>query len=119
MRVAVTCSGTDLNAEIDPRFGRAKRFLVVETDSLTFEVVDNQQNFDTAQGAGIQAAQNIMNAGAVALLTGNCGPKAFKVLERAGGRVVVGVGGRVGEAVRAFCQGKLVLASEPNVEGHW
>ncbi len=64
MKAAITSQGTELSIQVDPRFGRAKYFVVVETDSGNFEAVDNTQNLNAAQGAGIQAAQNASAKGA-------------------------------------------------------
>lgn len=119
MRVAVSCQEDNLDAEVDPRFGRASKFLLVDTDTLSFEAVENTQTLDLPQGAGIQAAQNIIAHRPDAVLTGNCGPKAFRVLQAAGIAVVVGVKGTVRDAVRAYMEGQYRAADEANVEGHW
>ncbi|MEJ2724536.1 MAG: NifB/NifX family molybdenum-iron cluster-binding protein [Deltaproteobacteria bacterium] len=119
MRVAVSCQEENLDAEVDPKFGRALKFLLVDTDTLSFDVVENKQTLDLPQGAGIQAAQNIIAHRPDAVLTGNCGPKAFRVLQAAGVPVVVGVKGTVREAVRAYMNGQYTAANEANVEGHW
>jgi len=119
MRVAVSCQEDNLDAEVDPRFGRASKFLLVDTDTLSLEVVENKQTLDLPQGAGIQAAQNIIAHRPDAVLTGNCGPKAFRVLQAAGVAVVVGVKGTVRDAVRAYMDGQYGVADEANVEGHW
>jgi predicted Fe-Mo cluster-binding NifX family protein len=119
MRVAVSCQEDNLDAEVDPRFGRALKFLLIDTDTLSFEVVENKQTLDLPQGAGIQAAQNILAHRPDAVLTGNCGPKAFRVLQAAGVAVVVGVKGTVREAVRAYMAGEYKAADGANVEGHW
>jgi len=119
MRVAVSCQEENLEAEVDPRFGRASKFLLVDTDTLSFDVVENKQTLDLPQGAGIQAAQNILAHHPDAVLTGNCGPKAFRVLQAAGVAVVVGVKGTVREAVRAYAAGEYSAANGANVEGHW
>ena len=119
MRIAITAQDKTLDSEVDPRFGRAPYFLLVDTDSLAIEVVENKQSFDLPQGAGIQAAQNVAPHNPAALLTGNCGPKAFKVLEAAGIDVVTGVKGTVREAVKAYADGVYQRAEEANVEGHW
>ena len=84
MKIAFTTSGQDLAAELDPRFGRAKNFLIYDTETKHFEVIDNQQNLNAAQGAGIQAGQTIVKSGATALVTGHVGPKAYQVLAAAG-----------------------------------
>lgn len=119
MRIAITSQGLDLDSEVDPRFGRCSQFVVVETDAMTFDVVENKQVLDLPQGAGIQSAQNLIPSKPAALLTGNCGPKAFKTLEAAGISVVVGVKGGVRDAVRDYMEGKFTPSDEANVEGHW
>jgi predicted Fe-Mo cluster-binding NifX family protein len=119
MLIAVTSQGADLEAEVDSRFGRTSKFLLVDTATTSFTVVENTQNLDLPQGAGIQAAQNIAQHQPDAVLTGNCGPKAFKVLQAAGIEVVVGVKGSVKDAVQGFLEGKYQPAEEGNVEGHW
>jgi predicted Fe-Mo cluster-binding NifX family protein len=119
MRIAITAQGRDLTAEVDPRFGRASTFLLVETESMSFEVIENTQSLDLPQGAGIQTAQNVLNHDPEVILTGNCGPKAFKVLQAAGVEVVVGVKGKVMDAIQAYLQGRYKPAKEANVEGHW
>ncbi len=119
MKIAVSAKGNSLDSEIDPRFGRAGYFLLVDPETLAFQVLENRQNRQLSQGAGIQAAQQVVEQGASAVLTGNCGPKAFRVLQAAGVKVAVGLAGTVREAVQKFQEGKLTFADSPNVEGHW
>ena len=119
MVIAVTARGNDLQGEVDPRFGRAKHFLLVDSETMEFEVVENEQNLSLPQGAGIQAAQNVANHEPEVVLTGNCGPKAFKTLQAAGIKVVVGVSGRIEDAIRAYLHGDLRPSAAANVEGHW
>ena len=68
VKVAFTTSGNDLNAPLDSRFGRAAKFLVYNLDTNAFMVIDNQQNLDAAQGAGIQSAETVARSGASALV---------------------------------------------------
>jgi predicted Fe-Mo cluster-binding NifX family protein len=119
MIIAVTAQESDLQGEVDPRFGRAKHFLIVDSETMRFEVVENEQSLRLPQGAGIQAAQVVTNHRAEVVLTGNCGPKAFRTLEAAGIRVVVGVSGRIEDAIRTYLRGEFAHAKEANVEGHW
>ena len=119
MKIAVTSQGTDLDAAVDPRFGRARFFLVVDTDSGEAEVVDNATNLNAAQGAGIQAARQVAELGVSAVLTGHVGPKAFATLRAAGVPVHTGAQGTVREAVAAFKAGTLARAADATVEGHW
>jgi predicted Fe-Mo cluster-binding NifX family protein len=119
MKIAVTTQGNDLSAQIDSRFGRAPKFLVVDTETMRFDVAANTQSLDLAQGAGIQSAQNVLVHKPDVVLTGNCGPKAFRVLKAAGVKVVVGVKGKIDNAIRNYLNGKYGEAAEANVEGHW
>ncbi|MBW1767544.1 MAG: NifB/NifX family molybdenum-iron cluster-binding protein [Deltaproteobacteria bacterium] len=119
MIVAVTSQGDNLESEVDSRFGRASKFLLVDTKTMSFEVIENTQNLNLSQGARIQTAQNIARHNPDVILTGNCGPKALKVLQAAGVEIVVGVQGKITDAVQAYLQGKYQTAKEPNVEGHW
>jgi predicted Fe-Mo cluster-binding NifX family protein len=119
MRIAVTSKEDTLTAEVDPRFGRTKYFLLVDTETSAFEVVRNDQQLDSAQGAGIQVAQSLARHRPHVLLTGNCGPKAFRTLQAAGIQVVVGVTGTATAAIRAYLDGQLEPAVAANVEGHW
>lgn len=119
MKIAVSSSGLGLEAQVDPRFGRAVAFVLYDTESRKVQQVDNRQSLDAAQGAGIQAAETLVRHGASCLLTGHCGPKAFRVLDSACIRVYTGVKGTVGEAIAAFEQGRLALATAADVAGHW
>jgi predicted Fe-Mo cluster-binding NifX family protein len=119
MKVALTTSGSSLDSLLDARFGRAPGFLVYDTDSGTFEFVDNQQSLNAAQGAGIQAAETVVRSGAKSLVTGHCGPKAFRVLSAAGVKVYNTDQPTVAAALEAFKAGKLKPAESADVEGHW
>ena len=119
MKVAVSASGNDLASRVDPRFGRAKYFLIVDAESYAVETVDNAQNLNAAQGAGIQAAETVSRYGAQAVLTGHCGPKAFRALSAAGIKVYTGLEGTVKEALDRFKAGELKEASKADVTGHW
>lgn len=119
MKVAVSSSGTTLDADLDPRFGRASYFLIVDTDTMALEVKENTQNLNLPQGAGIQAGKTVVSCGVEAVVTGNCGPKAFQVLEAAGVKVVTGLQGTVREAVEKVKNNQVTFSSGANVEGHW
>jgi len=119
MKIAISSSGTTLDDDVDPRFGRACYFLVFDTDSDTLEAVENRQSRAAPQGAGIQAGQTVAATGATVLLTGNCGPKAFQVLEQAGITVCVKAAGTVRQAIGDWKAGKLAPTATANVEGHW
>ncbi|MDL1967414.1 MAG: NifB/NifX family molybdenum-iron cluster-binding protein [Deltaproteobacteria bacterium] len=119
MKIAVTSKGKHLDSQVDPRFGRAAYILIVDTDSFDFEVVDNSENVNALKGAGIQTASMVSDKGAEVLLTGLCGPNAFKTLEVAGVKVANDVSGTVRDAVTVFNEGKSLFVDGANVEGQW
>jgi len=119
VKIAITSSGETLEAAVDPRFGRAKTFILYDTDTGEWSALDNMQNLQAAQGAGIQAATAVVNAGAQAVLTGNCGPRAFTTLAAAQVTVYPGVSGTVQEAIDAFKAGELAAAGGANVNAHF
>ncbi len=119
MKIAVTSTGSNLKSEMDPRFGRAAYLIIVDPDTMEFKVLENSQNRNLSQGAGIQAGKTIVDNGAEVLITGFVGPKAFVVLESAGIKIVSGAEGRVEDVIRDFKAGKLKESQTANVEGHW
>lgn len=119
MKIAITSSGTTLDDQLDLRFGRAVNFIIYDVESGAFDVVDNAQNLNAAQGAGIQSAQHVVNAGVGALLTGHTGPKAFRVLEAAKVPVFLAPAGTVREAIEKWKRNELPRILEADVEGHW
>lgn len=119
MKIAVTSQGKDIDSHVDPRFGRAAYIIIVDSDTMDFEVIDNKENLNALKGAGIQAARDIYEKGAEILLTGFCGPNAFKTLSSAGVKVANDTTGTVKEAVKAFLDGKLKIADDANVEANW
>ncbi len=119
MLIAISASGPTLESPVDPRFGRAKYFIAFDTDTGAFQAHDNAQQRDAAQGAGIQSAENVSRLGASVVITGHCGPKAFRTLSAAGVRVVTGAEGAVRDAIAAFQSGALKVADAADVEGHW
>jgi predicted Fe-Mo cluster-binding NifX family protein len=119
MKIAVTSQGNTLADPVDPRFGRAMRFLVFDTETSKLQVVDNAPNLNTPQGAGIQAAETLSRLGVQSVITGHCGPKAFRVLSAAGIKVFNTDASTVAEALERFRSGKLTGVHSADVEGHW
>ncbi len=119
MKIAITVQDEGLDARVDPRFGRAKGFIIYNTDNKENEYIDNSQNVQAMQGAGIQASRTIIDSGAKALITGNVGPKAFTALNSEGIEIFIGASGTVQNAVDDYLNGKLEKTENANVEGHW
>lgn len=119
MKVVVTAQGPGMESPVDPRFGRAKYFVLVDTETGQSAAHDNARNLDMAQGAGIQAAQSVARLGAEAVVTGHVGPKAFATLRAAGIAIYTGASGTVAEAIASLRAGRLQEAAKADVEGHW
>ena len=117
MKIAVTASGADLDALASPVFGRCPTYIVVDTETMEYEVVENPAT-SASGGAGIQAAQFVIEQGAQAVVTGNVGPNAFGVLQAAGIPVYLFKGGTVRQAVKAYQGGQLSSASGATVSAH-
>lgn len=119
MRLAITAAGPGLSSQIDQRFGRARYLLIVETSGRDPLVLDNQAGINATHGAGVQAAQRVIDNKATALITGHCGPKAFRALKAAGVDVYLTAEGTITEAMDRFEAGQLKLAPTADVDGRW
>ncbi len=118
MKVAVSANGRDFNAAVEPRFGRCQQFVIIDTESMQCEILDNP-NVVASGGAGIQTAQLLASKDVQAIITGNCGPNAFMTLEAAGIQVFIGATGTVQDSVEQYKHGQLQSASQANVSGHF
>jgi len=118
MKIAVTATGASLDAQVDPRFGRCPWFLIVDTDTMAFEAIENP-NLALGGGAGIQSGQLMAEKAVQFVLTGNCGPNAHRALSAAGIQIIVGCSGVVREVVEQFKAGGLNAAGAPNVASHF
>ncbi len=119
MKIAVSCTTNSPDAMVDSRFGRAPYFAIYDTATHNFDFLDNQHTLNSPSGAGVQSAQHVVNANVSALLTGHCGPKAFKAMTTARITIYTNVSGSLIDAVAACENGELVEASEADVDGHW
>jgi len=117
MKIGVSSTGENLDANVDQRFGRCKYFLIVDTESMEFEVLSNE-NAMASGGAGIQAAQTIAKTGAEIVVTGNVGPNAFQTLSAAGMKIVTGASGTIKESIEKYKKGELKETEAPNVGSH-
>jgi predicted Fe-Mo cluster-binding NifX family protein len=118
MKVAVSSSGTNLDSQIDPRFGRCAYFIIVNTDDMSFEAFDNE-GIALGGGAGIQSSQFVASKGAGAIITGNIGPNAVQTLSATGVEIFMGQTGSVGEAVERYRRGDIKPEGSPNVTDHY
>jgi len=118
MKICVTSMEDTIDSDVDPRFGRCKYFLIVDSDTMSFKSISNESAMASG-GAGIQAAQIVAKAGAEVVITGNIGPNAFQTLSAAGIMVFTGVNGNIKEAVEKYKKGEMKEITAPNVDSHF
>ena len=117
--IAITSEAPSLDSPVDPRFGRAAGFLIVDADTMEFKYVENGKAQTMSQGAGIQAAENVAQSGATVILTGYVGPKAFQALSAVGIQVGQNLDNMtVRQAIERYTSGKVDFATQPNRQGH-
>lgn len=117
MKIVVTANGANLDAPASPVFGRCSTYIFVDTETMEFEAVPNPA-MSAPGGAGIQAAQFVIERDAPAVLTGNVGPNAYNVFQAAGVPTYLLTGGTVREAVEAYKAGRLPSAADASVQAH-
>ncbi len=106
MKIAITATGADLRAQIDPRFGRAQYFIIVNPETMEFEAIENT-GLNAAHGAGIQSAQLMSSKDVTAVITGSVGPNAFQTLTAAGIQIFQSPVGTVAQAIEAYKSSRL------------
>jgi predicted Fe-Mo cluster-binding NifX family protein len=123
MKIVISANGADLDAPASPVFGRCPTYIFVDPDladedgSMAFEAVENPA-IAASGGAGIQAAQFVVERGAQAVITGNMGPNAFNVLRSANVPIYLFGGGTVRQAVEAYQGGQLSTAGDASAPAH-
>jgi predicted Fe-Mo cluster-binding NifX family protein len=113
----VTSKGNNLDAQLDPRFGRCQFFIFVDSNTLAYEAIGNP-NVDSTGGAGIQSGQLMADKKVEAVITGNIGPHAFQALNAAGINVMTGASGTIREALQAYEKGSLKSTQAPTIGAH-
>jgi len=118
MKICVTSIGNNIDSDVDPRFGRCKYFLIIDTDSMNVKSISNESMMASG-GAGIQAAQMVANEGAETVITGNIGPNAFQTLKAAGIKIITGANGKIKDVVERYNNGELKEIDSPSVGSHF
>ena len=117
MKIVVTSTGSGLDALTSPVFGRCPMYIFVDTETMQVEAVENPA-LASGGGAGVQAAQFVVERGAQAVVTGSVGPNAFNVLQSAGVPSYLFEGGTVREAVEAYNAGRLSATGAASGPAH-
>lgn len=118
MKIGVSSTGENLDANVDQRFGRCRFFIIVDSESMEFEVLSNE-NAMSSGGAGIQAAQTVAKTGVKTVITGNVGPNAFQTLSAAGIMVFTGANGTIKGAIEKYKKGELEKIKSASVGSHF
>jgi predicted Fe-Mo cluster-binding NifX family protein len=118
MKIALSSPDGMLESEIAQRFGRCSAFLIVDPETMNAEALDNS-NAQARGGAGIQAAQQLAQAGVDAVITGNIGPNAFQTLQAAGIDIYIGVSGPALDVIQRYKNGELEKATGASVGSHF
>lgn len=111
MKVGMSSTNDNLDGQLDPHFGRCPFLLIVNTDNMSIEAIDNQAN-SIGGGAGFQAAKQIVSKGVRAVITGKCGPKAVQLFSDAGVDVYLGQKGKLKSVLDAYQKGNLTASAE-------
>jgi len=119
VKISITATGDTVDAQVDPRFGRARFIIIHDTESGTTEAVANETNMTAQQGAGVQTAKRIIQSGARAVISGHVGPRAFRALASQGIAVYLSESTTVKEAIERLKRGELKAAEGADVDGHW
>ena len=107
MRVAISTSGLDLDAALDPRFGRTRHLVVCATDTEVVAHHENPTAVNAEHGAGIRTAEFVASLGVQAIISGAVGPKAMQVLRAAGIKAYVSTASTARAALDELRSGKL------------
>jgi len=113
-KIAIASDGKTLESQVDPRFGRCFYFLIVDSETEEFKVLPNTAG-SMSRGAGISAAQLVVDQKVEAAIAGNFGPKAVSVLSQSGVKIFLVSGKTAKEVVKDFKEGKLKSANPSQV----
>jgi len=119
MKIAIPVGEDNIQSPVDSRFGRATMFLVYNDEDLSSRFIENTQDLQATQGAGLQSATNVIEADATCVILTHCGPKAFKLLSSYDVEVYIAINMTAEKAIEEFKAGKLERMKDADVEGHW
>ena len=113
MKIAITITSPSLESEVDPRFGRGAYLLVIDPDTLEWQAFPNS-GVNASGGAGIQAAQFLVDHQVDAAISGDFGPNAFDAQKAAGiSMFLFGPCRTVGETIQRYQSGQLEPLAAP------
>jgi predicted Fe-Mo cluster-binding NifX family protein len=119
MKIAISTAGQSPDSLMDERMGRAPYFMVWDPQLKKWEFINNQASLDAGQGAGIQTAKTLIDAGVRVVITGHCGPKAMQVFNQNQIKVITCLGCTAQSALDQYLEGELHSTAMHDVDGHW
>ena len=111
MKIAIPVDEKTLESNVCVSFGRTPYFLIYDVETKESIFIDNSAAASTG-GAGIKAAQIIVDNKASALLTPRLGENAADVLKPAEIKIYKTITGSAKDNIDAFIAGKLSLLDE-------
>ncbi|MDD5016962.1 MAG: NifB/NifX family molybdenum-iron cluster-binding protein [Eubacteriales bacterium] len=108
MKIGISSTGNTMESALDPRFGRCAYFVIHDTDAGRNEFIENAAR-SASGGAGIAAAQQMIDSDVGAVITGNMGPNAFDVMKNAGIKVYRCADADIETALKLYSDQKLAL----------
>ena len=118
MKICITSLGKDLSSQVDPRFGRCAYFIIIDSETMELEAIDNAASA-SGGGAGVQSGQLVSEKGVEAVLTGNVGPNAFQALQAADIEILTGVNGIISDVIEKYKKGEFKPIDSATVESHF
>lgn len=107
MKIGLSSDGNSLSDSFAANFGRCSYFVVYDTTTKEISTVYSNTAQNAAGGAGIQAAQSLLNNQVETVIAPQMGPNAWDVLQGASIKVYTGIIGSIQENIDAFLGEKL------------
>lgn len=82
MKIAISAVGKEKHSLMDPRFGRCEYFHIYDNKSNDYYIIENN-GLNSSGGAGIAAAQQLLDEKIETIITGSLGPNAYNIIEKA------------------------------------
>lgn len=117
MRIAVTSQGPNAASKVEPRFARARFFVMFDTETRVFTSYENTPGLREVPYQGVQAAEELLGLGVDGVITGSIGGKAFAMLLASSVVVYTGASGTVMDAIDQYEAGRVRCAIKPSLQG--
>lgn len=117
MKIAVSATDQSKESQLDRRFGRCEYFLIYDTETREYKAIINNGT-TSGGGAGIAAASQVIDENVSVIITGNLGPNAFELIEKAGIKAYSCQVIPVFRALEMFQKDQLAIISSAGIAHH-